>query len=71
MSRRILSDDDRVRLAVKRGGWMLGPSELQRCAKHPRRWETYRWTWLVGSAPEDGEPEFLRTCTACAEEDES
>src|SRR5678815_2586157 len=65
---KIESDDDRVRLATKSGEWMLGPLELQRCAKHKKRWETYRWTWRVGSGPEDGEPEIVRDCVECARE---
>lgn len=65
----IFSDDDRVRLATRSGNWMLGPAELQRCEKHPTRWTTYRWTWLVGSGPEDGDPEVIRSCAKCLEEE--
>jgi hypothetical protein len=54
-----------------------GPVERQRCDKHPKRWETYRWMWSVGpgEAPEDcienaSDCEYVRGCSACAEEDE-
>lgn len=73
-----LSDEDRIRLATvsKSGDKMLGPEERQRCAKHPRRWETFRWTWPVPGEGEtnqdmienaaDAHP--VRGCAACEDE---
>lgn len=63
------SDEDRIALAKQSrdGRTMLGPAECQRCARHPKRRETYRWEW-----PADGDPTtaieggsdavFLRCC---------
>lgn len=65
-----MTDKDRVRLAVQVGGRMLGPPERQRCGTHPRRWETYRWVWRVGSEPELGSPEVIRGCAECQKDDE-
>lgn len=54
-----------------------GPLERQRCAKHPKRWETFRWTWSVGpgESHEDGiesasDCEYVRGCAACEAEEE-
>lgn len=54
-----------------------GPTERQRCAKHPRNTETYRWTWwhdAGGMTPEEalenGDAEVVRGCSKCAAEDE-
>lgn len=69
-----MNDADRVRLAKrggKRGSRMLGPDERQRCARHPKRWEIYRWTWTVGGSIENGEPDIVRGCAECIAEDES
>ena len=60
-----MTDVDRVRLAVQSGTRMLGPIERQRCGVHPRRWETYRWTWPVGSEPEFGTVRMIRGCVDC------
>lgn len=64
-----MTDEDRIRLAVSNGRLMLGPKERQRCARHPRRWEIYRWTWPLGGAPDHGEPECVRSCATCADEE--
>lgn len=49
-----------------------GPVERQRCTKHPRCTETYRWVWRVDAnttheeALENGDAEIVRGCSACA-----
>lgn len=60
-------DADRLALATPSadGRRMLGPAECMRCAKHPRRRETFRWVWPVGSTPEDGDCEIPRGCAEC------
>lgn len=66
-----MTDDDRIRLAVRDGNTMLGPIERQRCAKHRTRWETFRWFWPVGSPPsEGGEVCCVRGCYVCNAEPE-
>ncbi len=72
-----LNDGQRVLEATRKGQRMLGPLERARCAKHPKRWETFRWSWPV---PEDGEhlraleaageAHVVRQCSCCAEEEE-
>ncbi len=53
-----------------------GPAERQRCTKHPRNSETYRWTWFLDAsttheeALENGDAEAVRGCSKCAAEDE-
>jgi hypothetical protein len=66
-----MTDADRVTLAVQRGTRMLGPTERQRCQRHPRRWELYRWTWRVGEDPTSGDAEIVRGCASCADEEPS
>lgn len=66
-----MTDADRVRLATSSGRLLLGPCERQRCAKHPRRWEIYRWRWPVDAGPDAGDVEVVRSCLACSEEEES
>jgi hypothetical protein len=56
------TDDDRKRLAKRRGDRMLGPIEYQRCDDHPHKWESFRWTWPVEGGPEDGDAEMVRSC---------
>lgn len=65
-----MTDEVRVAQAVRSGRRMLGPAERQRCARHPKRWEIYRWTWDVGDVPENGETELVRGCGSCSEEAE-
>lgn len=65
-----MTDVDRVRLAVQRGGRMLGPPERQRCVRHPRRWEIYRWTWQIDEDPTSGDAEIVRGCGACSDEED-
>lgn len=62
-----VTDADRIAAATVRGTRMIGPDERQRCARHPKRWQIYRWTWPVGDSPENGTPEIVRGCGACAE----
>jgi hypothetical protein len=72
-----IDDQERIRRATQSGSRMLGPKERQRCAKHPKRWEIYRWVWTV---PDDGDhltaiqsdsdTEVLRSCAECIEEPE-
>ena len=64
-----MNDDDRVRLATRSGDGMLGPIERERCAKHPRRWTSYRWVWDVGGDISGGEPVVVRSCAECLAED--
>lgn len=72
----MLTDDDRIRLAVKSGGTMLGPNERERCTRHKRRWILFRWTWDVPADGEThvenleggGEPEIVRGCAECNKE---
>lgn len=74
-----LSDEDRIAQAtvvrVSKGRtYYRGPLERQRCAKHPTRWETYRWYWDVGEGENpldaigDSDVTFTRTYGACADE---
>lgn len=63
-----MNDDDRTRLAKRRGPMMLGPIERQRCVTHPKRWESYRWKWRAESTPEDGDVEVVRGCGDCLNE---
>jgi hypothetical protein len=56
------TDADRVRLATRKGTRMLGPEEWQRCGEHPKKWESWRWTWPVDGGPEDGDPKMMRSC---------
>lgn len=72
------SDNDRVSLACKgMTGRMIGPDECQPCDKHPGQFAVYRWVWDV---PEDGDharaiessdPDLVRDCPKCAEEDDA
>jgi len=63
-----VTDADRIRRAEQRGSYMYGPLERQRCGRHSTRWETYQWRWPFGGLPEQGEPLYVRTCEACADE---
>lgn len=72
-----MTDEDRIAKATfsRSGKRMLGPAERQRCAKHPTRWEIYRWTWPVPddgdhitSLQSDSDTEVLRSCTECCDE---
>lgn len=63
-----MTDAERMREATRSGARMLGPVERQRCSTHPRRWESYRWTWPVGARPESGDAECVRRCGACRAE---
>jgi hypothetical protein len=72
-----MTDADRINKSVRHGARMLGPSERQRCAKHPTRWETYRWTWHVPGEGETheqmiegGDVQSVRACAACNAENE-
>ena len=69
------SDEDRVALATPSsdGRMMLGPRECEPCRHHPKRKQTFRWSW---ETPKDGnhlaaitssEPEIVRGCAACDE----
>jgi len=49
---------------------MLGPIERERCARHPKRWTSYRWTWDVDGDITGGEPEIVRGCADCAAEED-
>lgn len=67
-----MTDEDRVRLAFRSGGRMVGPDERERCQRHPRRWTIYRWTWDLPEAGGDisgGDVEIVRGCGSCLEED--
>lgn len=58
------NDTDRIRLATRRGSWMLGPAERDRCDHGKLR--SYRWKWQVGESPEVGEAEFISYgCKKC------
>lgn len=65
------SDEDRLLLAKRKGNTMYGPLELQRCLRHRRNFETYRWVWEVHedgdhlTAVTSSEPEFVRRCPKC------
>lgn len=66
------TDDDRAALAEPSpdGRRMLGPAECQRCSRHPRRRETFRWVWPAGGGPEDAsDVDFLRSCPDCVAEE--
>lgn len=68
-----MNDAERLRLAYQTdGGRWIGPTERQRCEKHPRRWVLFRWEWH-GERDEDslsgGEPVFVRSCGACVAEE--
>ena len=67
------TDADRALLATPSadGQTMLGPAECQRCARHPRRRVTYRWSWPAGQGLEAGDADELRACEDCAAEDEA
>jgi hypothetical protein len=72
------SDEQRIALATRKGDRMIGPLERQRCSVHPRRWETYRWTWRAPdeskgetqlmAVESDSEPRYERGCVLCAAE---
>lgn len=66
---RITNDTQRIELATPRGARMIGPTEGERCPKHPRRWIMYRWTWKRGEDPTSGDAELVRGCGACNDED--
>lgn len=69
----MLTDAERIRHATKSGRRMLGPFERERCSKHKRRWITFRWTWDADedqqAAIECGEPEIVRGCGTCDDEE--
>lgn len=65
----MVTDADRIARAVQRGRRMLGPNERQRCARHPTRWEIYRWVWSLGETPEAGDAEIVRGCGACHDDE--
>lgn len=66
-----MNDDERMRLAFQTEGdrW-IGPTERERCTKHPRRWVLYRWEWH-GERDDisGGEPVIVRGCGSCREDD--
>lgn len=66
-----MNDDDRIRLATRSGRNMLGPIERERCHKHKTRWVMYRWVWDAGPGGDisGGEPEVVRSCAACLEDE--
>jgi hypothetical protein len=73
-----MTDADRIIKSVRDGARMLGPSERQRCEKHPTRWVTYRWVWNVPEGDEthedmlasSSEPQTIRPCSVCEAEAE-
>jgi hypothetical protein len=64
-----VNDDDRARLATPHGNLMLGPIERERCDKHRRRWKLFRWVWSKDGDISAAEPEIVRSCAQCLEED--
>lgn len=74
-----MTDEQRVEQATREGDVMNGPKERQRCAKHPRRWEIYRWWRPVPGEGETqlaclqggGETEVVRSCADCIAEAEA
>jgi len=72
-------DAQRIELAIKSGGRMLGPVERERCTRHKRRWILWRWTWPCPATDEgethldclenSSEQECVRGCGACAAEE--
>ena len=66
-----------------RGRSYQGPIEVSECGEHEGEWTLYRWTWRLDSdddmgdeaphlaALQDGEPDQVRGCTRCAEEQEA
>jgi hypothetical protein len=75
-----MTDTDRIRLATRKGNRMHGPVERQRCTKHGRRWETFRWTWPAPDEAKgethldmiegDSDAEVVRQCEDCCAEDD-
>lgn len=65
-----MTDATRIALAEPRGKRMAGPVERQRCQRHPTRWEMFRWTWPIDAGPESGDVEIVRSCEACADEED-
>ena len=57
-----MTDDERVRLAVRRGGHMVGPVESSPCADHPDRMEEWRWIWPITETIEHATGECVRGC---------
>ena len=64
-----VTDEERIAKSHRVGHKMYGPTERQRCGKHPTRWETYRWVWPVGASPEVGDAQYARSCTVCMKEE--
>lgn len=71
---KITSDLDRVSKSAPSadGQRTLGPVELHRCHHHPKRWESYRWSWPtpddgdhLSALQAEGEVECLRICSVC------
>ncbi len=65
-----MTDEQRIKRAVRRGDQMLGPLERERCSTHRRRWLTFRWIWDADGDISASEPHVVRSCTDCLAEDE-
>lgn len=78
------SDEDLVRLREHvKGRSYQGPIQVSDCGEHEGEWTLYRWTWRLDSddglgdeaahlaALQDGEPDQVRGCTRCADEQEA
>ena len=64
----MIDDAERTALAYRSGGYMVGPDERERCSRHPRRWVIFRWVWQVGDDVTGADPQVVRGCRACLDE---
>ena len=74
-----MTDQERIEKATFDGQKWCGPQERQRCAKHPRRWEIYRWVWdppeegldMLSVLEAAGRVSQVRECAECLREHEA
>jgi hypothetical protein len=65
----VVTDDERVARATRRGLFMHGPKERGRCQFHKRRWIIFRWVWHVDSDISGADTFVERSCADCLAEE--